>query len=572
MLNSLFSYGFSGNHHRIPAYDNMSAYKYWQSGQLALHPKIRLEAKTTEPPSLTKHINNVYHYEEAACLLSHLNAIKQAYEAGHELALILEDDALLSNRFQDEWYTYLSQAPISWKILQFATTMPVILRQGISLKDPFISWQPYHWSTRAYIINRSGMKTLMDKVFSTSPIGKGVWRITEAPLVVSDEAVYALVGDAYTSTLRVDALDLSTVQSDADSSATIHLNISSIVSDVTVKKHETVKKHDINEHTRIFSDSLLVLMSVRIGNSDNIVEEIRRIQQDYHAVCKFHRRCEWKISVSVVSPEFSVEFQQMASAHLPSKVNIVVQVSSEPFNKFVHVRNCMDDISNYDLLLLKDNDQRISGFPWNTFIETKGNAIISGPLRQDKKEAFLHSALEEKRQYFLFHQALEWFNYTWSSNLIADVLPVEVPFLEMFFTLFDAKFAHYFFQLALTPAFVQQESSWGPDYLWCGAAKVWDRHRPGCYLVPLVSSHEDTRQMMKDKRFSDKGEKSLQYVFRQPIFQHWIKDSQKWSHFIGGKNLHQIEHGCRSLLGSSEADPFCLQTCLSRAFLSRRPY
>jgi len=564
MLDSFLSLGISGIQTRISAFDNSTAYRFWMSSRLIFHPKIRLEAKAAQQPSLVKHINNVYHYEEAACLLSHFSAIEAAYEAGHEAVLILEDDALLSVRFVDEWLTYSTRAPFGWKILQFATTMPVVLRQGVSMEDPFISWQPYHWSTRAYMINRAGMETLIDKVFSTSLNGEGVWSIVDSPLVVSDEAIYAVVGDVYTSTgLCVDSLNFkSTVQSETEMSATIHLNISSIVNNWTGNKI-----YEVAEQPEFSEDSLLVLMSVRISTDGDIVHEVRRIQQDCHAVCQFHRKCDWKINAVVAHRELMANFQQMALFELPSNIHVVFTISSKLFNKFVFLQESIDDILNYDLLLLKDSDQRISGFPWKTFIKKKGNATVSGPLRQNADEAFLHSSLERKHQYFQFHQALEWFHYTWSSNLVADILPTEVPLVEMFFTLFDAKFAHYFFQLILTPEFVQQESSWGPDYLWCQAAREWNSKRIGCHLVPLVSSHEDTRQMLKDKAFYDQGSSSLHYFDNHQYFQKWMKISKEWARFIGDKNLYQIEQGCRQLLGSGKADPFCLQKCISKNFL-----
>jgi GR25 family glycosyltransferase involved in LPS biosynthesis len=40
-----------------------------------------------------------YSFHEAACTLSHLKAIWQAYNAGHEVVLIIEDDAMLTSAF-----------------------------------------------------------------------------------------------------------------------------------------------------------------------------------------------------------------------------------------------------------------------------------------------------------------------------------------------------------------------------------------------------------------------------------------------------------------------------------------
>eukprot|EP00986_Skeletonema_menzelii_P014690 scaffold10025_cov185-Skeletonema_menzelii.AAC.1 len=121
-----------------------------------------------------------YYYEEAACTLSHLRAIKQAYDDGNEHALILEDDTQLSIDFLQSLPSFLKSAPPGWK--------PRVVTHGSNLLDPFISWQPYHWSMGAYLVNRAGMKSLLDKVYSKSFILQhDTWRIEQHPFVVADE-------------------------------------------------------------------------------------------------------------------------------------------------------------------------------------------------------------------------------------------------------------------------------------------------------------------------------------------------------------------------------------------------
>ena len=55
--------------------------------------------------------------------------------------------------FCDEFDDYIAQAPEGWKVLQFATNSPHVVMQGSLMHEPFISWQRYHHSTRAYLIN-----------------------------------------------------------------------------------------------------------------------------------------------------------------------------------------------------------------------------------------------------------------------------------------------------------------------------------------------------------------------------------------------------------------------------------
>lgn len=91
--------------------------------------------------------------------------------------------------------------------------------------------------------------------------------------------------------------------------------------------------------------------------------------------------------------------------------------------------------------MFKDNDQRINGFPWRTFLNQKGNPVVAGPLRQNVNEALLYRHPYPKRQWFQFHAAEAWtedWNTQWSSKLFANVVPTEVPLLEMYFVVLDA--------------------------------------------------------------------------------------------------------------------------------------
>ena len=109
------------NTHRIAAHDVSSTRRSWQHGTLVFHPLIKLVPRTAESILWEDHYSSKYYYQEAACLLSHLTAIKQAYDDGNEHALILEDDTHLSTDFFQHLPSLLKSAPAGWKVLQFST-------------------------------------------------------------------------------------------------------------------------------------------------------------------------------------------------------------------------------------------------------------------------------------------------------------------------------------------------------------------------------------------------------------------------------------------------------------------
>lgn len=313
---------------------------------------------------------------------------------------------------------------------------------------------------------------------------------------------------------------------------------------------------------KLLDQSLLVLMSTKIEDEADIVDEIRRVQEDYSAVCSIHHACQWIINVVLDSNALRDIFQE-AAKKLPTNVKCQTKVFSGNFNKFSYLLDLVDEMKNWDLVLFKDGDQRINTFSWRTFIEKRSNAVISGPLRRDKTCA-------ESRQAFQLHRACHYESSSspfWSSHMYNNVVPIEVPLLEMYFVLFDAKFANFFFGRLLTEEFVNQPSSWGPDFLWCAAAKSWDSSRPGCSLVPLVSQHEDTRKMKKHQEFRTAGNEMLMKFKKDPVLGIWMEASSKWMRIVHSKDLHKIEHSCRSLLGLDENDSFDLQAC-SRATIT----
>jgi hypothetical protein len=247
-----------------------------------------------------------------------------------------------------------------------------------------------------------------------------------------------------------------------------------------------------------------------------------------------------------------------------------VQVTAEKFNKWTFLKLLSSRMADYDYVLFKDNDQRIAGFPWNTFIERKGNAVISGPLRTVTKEALLRDRKNPNEQWFQFHDASEWQNppkgWMWSTDLYAGISPIEVPILEMYFVLFQGDFAHWFFPRVLTDEFLSQPSCWGPDLLWCGAAKEYRPSQVSCSLVPVVSLHEDSRQIQKNDEHNDDGLRMFDYFERNP----WMLASRDWKKIIDRRaGPTAVERRCKRMFKTlrHSKQQFDIEQCTRLAIL-----
>ena len=550
MMDMFSSQGIA-NAHRVSGVTADEARHLLQTGHLVIHPDLY---------SWRERIEQLF--REAAATLSHLRAIKQAYDAQHEFAFIFEDDAILSRLFQDEWRGYADLAPSGWKILQFATNnLPVAKQGALALTDPFTTWYGYHWSARAYLINRAGMKTLMEKVHS-SVAGQDFWHIDDE-MIVPDEVVYAVTGDTYTSTgLWIDDFNMkTTIQVDDQEPGSDIMNsyLPSIVGD---PESQIAMKTTGN----VFEESLLVLTSVTVGDEEDIAKSIRWIIQD-STVCKFHHKCEWHIGFVASNSELMKMIREVyVSLPLPSNIHFHESINPRPSNKFIFIQNFTEQMMDFDLVLLKDVDMRIIGFPWRTFVERKKdtNAAIVGPLRQISLTRQRSGEFEP--HWFGLHEALRWPDWGWSSTLFDKVMPIEVPYLEQYFVLMDAKFANFFFNLALRPELVHHSSDWGIDLAWCAAAEDWDGSRPGCHLIPVVAFQDDYKHtMQRSVELEDEGFEAIKTYSGDSILGRWIKTSSHWRDIIGGKDLDEIQHECRGLFSLDAADSFDLQACATRA-------
>ena len=193
-------------------------------------------------------------------------------------------------------------------------------------------------------------------------------------------------------------------------------------------------------------------------------------------------------------------------------------INPRQYNKFFYVRQFVDIMDKFDCVLLKDSDIRMP--PLHKMLSD--NSVVKGPLRQK-----IDGRVDE-RQWFHFQDGKLWKD-TYRTGF-ENVLPKEVPLLEQFFVVLDGAFAQWFFKQILTDntLFRHQkpvESNWGPDVLWCKAAKQWNPNRTSCVIIPVVSQHDDTRQVVLWSSSTNRTKVNQRQVIRyKAMFPQWIND------------------------------------------------
>jgi GR25 family glycosyltransferase involved in LPS biosynthesis len=99
---------------------------------------------------------------EYACLLSHLETIREFSNSVYDIALILEDDVTLD--FQKYWSktvrVIMDSAPRDWEIIQLC----YILNHNYEI--PVTDFDHSHYSTAAYLIKRDSAARLMDEIYT----------------------------------------------------------------------------------------------------------------------------------------------------------------------------------------------------------------------------------------------------------------------------------------------------------------------------------------------------------------------------------------------------------------------
>jgi len=146
---------------------------------------------------------------ELGCILSHLHAIRKAFQRGDEVALILEDD--VSPLFMPYWSIGIGDVldlleGKEWDTVQLSYTavqhpQTACPFPGVPQHEELLGghlWQlPYQWGTAAYLISRRGMEKVMKKYWSIDD-NDGV------KVIPAIEGNLAMDSDAYYETLMTD--------------------------------------------------------------------------------------------------------------------------------------------------------------------------------------------------------------------------------------------------------------------------------------------------------------------------------------------------------------------------------
>ena len=101
---------------------------------------------------------------EIGCVLSHLACIKRVYEANeHEAVVVVEDD--ISLEFVPKWTRSLGDIARAdgWGIVKISCNHPAGVRNLLKMDEGLVPFKRHYWSTGMYIINRRGMKLVLDK-------------------------------------------------------------------------------------------------------------------------------------------------------------------------------------------------------------------------------------------------------------------------------------------------------------------------------------------------------------------------------------------------------------------------
>lgn len=457
-----------------------------------------------------------YTYAEGGCLLSHLKALEQISVSAAEYAIVSEDDISFDPQMHEKLMRIIETAPKNWDVLQLHTNNEDQTEHGRHLDVDWIHWFPHHWGTLCYVIRASAAQKIISSVHINA------MKQTILPyknVLVADEFVYFKV-NTYTYTKRF-AGRTPAFKSTIQPENTVHAQRTNAIDRLYQPAYPNVRT------------SLLILTQYYVKQSvHNFDMYLKRVALEYEEFEKMYEQSPVWIIVVVLQNKSDYDALRAITVRLSTQIDFLFRFESKTFAKWKYLIPLLHTSDQYDHVLVVDCDQSLLGFPWRTYMQKAGSAVISSPVREAVGESLMRDLFHhKKRQWFQVNDA-EW----WRRNRRTDFLNVQVirrPFLEMYFVVFEGAFASWFFKkISNVENYASRSSSWGVDYAWCGAAAQWATNRIPCVSVPITTKHFDSRSINR-KEIGDPMA-PVRNLEKDPEIASWIQYSKQWRDQMGG--------------------------------------
>ena len=439
-----------------------------------------------------------YTIVEVACATSHLRTIDLAYRAGDEVALITEDDVTIPENIAAVVADLLTKAPRSWEIIQFTPKNGEVLQQFYQIHDLFVSWMPQYYGTGAYLINRRGMKAILDRFSVTKPdpndlrpgdAGQAADEdlrtafLIPADVVVADELIYAFV-NTYTATRVYIGFESTTTfpsAVQAEGSWTEESTEQTIL-DKQVGLSVTAAGCmpavvPVIQHSKIV---LAITLYRDSGDDSMMLADLATVAENVIATQPwgFH----YHVFVILKKAKRQSVWERAAAAHAVLDgvtVQLHFRTNKARFSKWIYWHEVTErpDITDFSNVIFVDGDLDFAGFPWGEFFLRHTAYLgqyehkIIGVTRQSYNESMLSTKTSHNSWYTAING--EFWHHCNRSNIVAS----PVDFLEQFFVMMDTGFMLWFMSHVLDEHFLGLHRSLATDYgidtLWCGAAREY---------------------------------------------------------------------------------------------------
>lgn len=434
-----------------------------------------------------------YLTREVALTLSHIEAVRTAYLRGAHKALVLEDGFTPTEKFLLNWRRLVAVAPPGWQVLQLHCWNPSVIKMsGRVFGDGFTQWMGNHYSTGAYLINRKGMKTLLD----VSNAEKGPITLP-GRVIVSDEFVYF-----HTTSYTV----LDPMISVRHTAGEVGLPESHSMYEELLQKRLPMPFLNLTQPLASARRTLVISVTLiaHLNDTEVAAEKI------FLNVAELSRHTKFRFALLVLIRDEYMR-QPVVNAFKPrhhlygTSFNLAIKVVQERFNKFRFVKKFVPEMENYDYVLLADNDIFFPGYPWEELFRRirEAGSVITGTARETKAESLLQNLGRHIRTPFKIFDGTAW-----RQQGRDDIDYVYTQFIEQYFTVLDGRFAQWYFAHILidaawtTDTGAPTPSDWGPDVCWCGAAADWLKENvhitplnEPCAFVTLIIAHADSKQI-----------------------------------------------------------------------------